>query len=68
MFGSPMSFCPARNDWIALDQSLEECALSHRCSGGECALRALFVASSAEAARGPAESLRTRRQAALPQG
>jgi len=66
MFGSPTSFCPICNDWIALDQSFEECAQNHRCRGSGCPLRELFAEERAQVARDPGEAPLGRRGVAVP--
>lgn len=39
MFGSPLCYCPLCGDWVALDQSLEECARRDGCGGRRCPLQ-----------------------------
>jgi hypothetical protein len=44
MFDSPLEWCKACKEWVALDQTVEECARQHRCSDGECPMAALLWA------------------------
>ncbi|TAK87520.1 MAG: hypothetical protein EPO20_04265 [Betaproteobacteria bacterium] len=42
MFDSPLDWCKVCKDWVALDQTVEECARQHRCHARECPMLALL--------------------------
>jgi len=42
MFESPLDWCRVCKDWVALDQTVEECARQHHCRDGECPMIALL--------------------------
>lgn len=44
MFESPLDWCRVCKEWVALDQTVEECARQHRCRDGECPMIALLWA------------------------
>lgn len=44
MFESPLEWCRVCREWIALDQTVEECARQHRCRDGECPMVTLLCA------------------------
>lgn len=44
MFDSPLDWCKVCKEWIALDQTVEECARQHRCRDRECPMVALLWA------------------------
>lgn len=44
MFDSPLEWCRVCKDWVALDQTVEDCARQHRCNNGECPMVALLWA------------------------
>jgi hypothetical protein len=44
MFESPLEWCTACKEWIALDQTVEECARQHRCGERGCPMTALLWA------------------------
>lgn len=44
MFDSPLEWCSRCKDWIALDQTVEECTKQHRCRDGECPMIARLLA------------------------
>ena len=45
MFDSPFEFCPACKAYVVLDQTLQECALGHRCHDvTKCTLQRFFTA------------------------
>ncbi len=45
MFDSPLEWCRVCRDWVALDQTAEECAKQHRCRDGQCPMVALLWAA-----------------------
>jgi hypothetical protein len=45
MFESPLDWCRVCKEWVALDQTVEECARQHRCRDGECPMIALLCVS-----------------------
>lgn len=42
MFDSPLHFCPSCRAYVALDESLEECAARHHCDVARCPIAILF--------------------------
>jgi hypothetical protein len=42
MFNSPLHHCKVCNQYVALDQSAEECARGHGCKVEQCPLTALL--------------------------
>jgi hypothetical protein len=42
MFNSPLHYCKACNQYVALDQTVEECAGSHGCKVEQCRYAELF--------------------------
>lgn len=44
MFDSPLEWCRVCKEWIALDQTVEECKRQHCCRDGECPMGALLWA------------------------
>ncbi len=45
MFDSPLEWCSRCKDWVALDQSVQDCAKQHCCRDGECPMTALLCAA-----------------------
>lgn len=46
MFDSPLDWCSRCKEWVALDQTVEECARQHCCTDRECPMIALLWAAS----------------------
>ncbi len=44
MFESPLEWCRVCKEWVALDQTVEECKRQHRCRDGDCPMMALLLA------------------------
>jgi hypothetical protein len=44
MFESPLEWCRVCREWVALDQSVEECARQHCCRDGACPMVTLLCA------------------------
>lgn len=44
MFDSPLEWCTVCKDWVALDQTVLECARCRGCPGRACPLAALLCA------------------------
>lgn len=43
MFDSPLHFCTACRVYVALDESLQECAVRHHCDVRHCPIAALLI-------------------------
>jgi len=56
MFDSPIEFCPKCRHYVALDQTLEECARAGACQVALCPLEPLFCAPAAARSPQPAEA------------
>ncbi len=44
MFDSPLEWCRVCKEWVALDQTAEECKRQHHCRDGACPMAALLWA------------------------
>ena len=60
MFDSPYEYCAACKEYVALDQTQNECAREHGCDDlSKCPLRKLFVGMQPEGPSAIAEAPRT---------
>ena len=57
MFESPLDWCEACRQWVALDDAVADCARRHRCDAARCPLSARFTGVP-EAAAGTREAER----------